>query len=235
MDRSGGRSGVGMTLNRGRGSRYQVWFVAPVTGLVAGAGLAVLAAHGLDRARSGADAEPQVAAPSSRASAADVPADDLRVGPATQSPVTLLRPLASVTVVEPAGPISFMAATVLSSPVWSATTTVAVVVPVPPPPPPPPPPTAAPAPPPVVTPADQPPPTSSPIGQDLVVPGDPVVLPPTGEPAEEPPVPPVEEPAPPPEAAEAPADPAPSEEPAPTSEEVAAATAEPVPAAEPAV
>ena len=40
-----------MTGNRGRGSRFQIWVAVPVSGLVAGAGLAALTFQGLDRAR----------------------------------------------------------------------------------------------------------------------------------------------------------------------------------------
>lgn len=109
-----------MTGNRGMGSRFQVWIAVPVTGLVAGTGLAVLAAQGLDRARS--DRTPDVP------SAADVPDDGpddedpaaaLRVRPPGPGPATLLRPQSAVSPVEPARPAALIVSTVLSSPVWS--------------------------------------------------------------------------------------------------------------------
>jgi hypothetical protein len=40
-----------MTGNRGRPSHFQLWVAVPVSGLVAGAGLAALTAQGLDQAR----------------------------------------------------------------------------------------------------------------------------------------------------------------------------------------
>jgi hypothetical protein len=205
-----------MTGNRGRGSRLQLWVAVPVSGLVAGAGLAALTAQGLDQARGDRSADvPTAAEESDDAEGEDPVAAALRVRATDGERPTLLQPRAAASPALPVQPTSLMVATVLASPVWSGAVEDEYVAgpAVPPPPvvvvasPPAPPPAAPPAPPappppPVVPPpVVQPPPVTPPVE-----PVDPEPEPPGGEtpPAEEPgygtETPPAEEPVDPPPA-----------------------------------
>jgi hypothetical protein len=182
-----------MTGNRGRGSRFQIWVAVPVSGLVAGAGLAALTVQGLDRARDDRGADVPSAVDATDDDAEDLVADGLRVRAAVEERPTLLRPAAAVSPVTPVQPTSLMVAAVLSSPVWSSRDYEYVAAPAP---------VAPPAPVVVATPPapPAPPPSQPPPSQ-----------PPTQPPTQPPVTPPVEPEEPAPE--EPPVEPPPSEEP----------------------
>ena len=193
-----------MTGNRGRGSRFQIWVAVPVSGLVAGAGLAALTVQGLDRARDdwGAHVPSPVDATDDDGEAEDPVADTLRVRADVRVRPTLLRPAAAVSPANPVQPTSLMVAAVMSSPEWSSrdyeyvAPPVAVASPAPV--------VVAtlPAPPPAQPLPSQPPtqlPVTPPVESEVPAPEEPPVEPPTGEePAYGPEEPPVEEPIDPP-------------------------------------
>jgi hypothetical protein len=110
-----------MTGNRGRGSRFQIWVAVPVSGLVAGAGLAALTFQGLDRARDDRTSHvPSAVDATDDDDAEDPVAAALRVRADDAERPTLLQPAAAVSPALPVQLTSLMVAAVLSSPVWSS-------------------------------------------------------------------------------------------------------------------
>ncbi len=101
----------------------------PITGLVAGAGLAALTAQGLDNARSNGAADPPSAvdAVDHQSEAVDPVADARRVRADDGGRHTLLQPQALVSPLAYRPPVLPMVESVLSSPVWSGSSGVGFV------------------------------------------------------------------------------------------------------------